>query len=123
MPDRFRPVVRLRVDETVSRRHRRFATHLVDLDTGAVIATVQGRSAAALLHALAAQGPEWLAQVEQVAIDPFTPYAKAIRHLLPHARLIVDKLHVQGNPPGRRWRRAEPKHRHSRRLERHMPSR
>ena len=32
-PDRFRPVVRLGVDETVSRRRRRLVTHLVDLDT------------------------------------------------------------------------------------------
>ena len=94
VPDQFRPVVRLGVDETVSRRHRRFVTHLVDLDTGTVIATVEGRSAAVLLQALAAQGTEWLARVEQVAIDPFTPYAKAVRHLLPHAVLVVDKFHV-----------------------------
>ena len=44
--------------------------------------------------ALAAQGDDWLAGVEQVAIDPFTPYAKAIRRLLRHAQLIVDKFHV-----------------------------
>ncbi len=69
-------------------------THLVDLDTGTVIATVEGRSATHLLQALAAQGVEWLARVEQVAIDPFTPYAKAVRHLLPHAVLVVDKFHV-----------------------------
>ena len=61
VPDRFRPVVRLGVDETVSRRRRRFVTHLVDLDTGTVIATVEGRSAVVLLQALAAQGAEWLA--------------------------------------------------------------
>ncbi len=73
VPDQFRPVVRLGIDETVSRCQRRFVTHLVDLDTGTVIATVQCRSAAVLLQALAAQGPEWLARVEQVAIDPFTP--------------------------------------------------
>jgi transposase len=94
VPDQFRPVVRLGVDETVSRRRRRFVTHLVDLDTGTVIATVEGRSAAVLLQALGGQGAEWLARVEQVAIDPFTPYAKAVRHLLPHALLIVDKFHV-----------------------------
>ncbi len=75
-------------------RRRRFVTHLVDLDTGTVIATVEGRSATVLLQALAAQGVEWLARVEQVAIDPFTPYAKAVRHLLPHAVLVVDKFHV-----------------------------
>lgn len=94
VPDRFRPVRRLGVDETVSRRRRRFVTHLVDLDDGTVIATVEGRSAAVLLKALAAQGEEWLAGVEQVAIDPFTPYAKAVRRLLRHTRLIVDKFHV-----------------------------
>ena len=94
IPDRFRPVRRLGVDETVSRRRRRFVTHLVDLDDGTVITTVEGRSAVVLLQALAAQGEQWRAGVEQVAIDPFTPYAKAVRHLLPHARLVVDKFHV-----------------------------
>jgi len=94
VPDRWRPVRRLGVDETVSRRKRRFVTHLVDLDDGTVLVTVEGRSAKVLLAALEAQGGAWLAGVEQVAIDPFTPYAKAIRHLVPHARLVVDKFHI-----------------------------
>ena len=94
VPDRWRPVRRLGVDETVSRRNRRFVTHLVDLDDGTVIVTVEGRSAKVLLDALEAQGSDWLAGVQEVAIDPFTPYAKAIRQLVPHARLVVDKFHV-----------------------------
>ncbi len=94
VPDRWRPVRRLGVDETVSRRNRRFVTHLVDLDDGTVIVTVEGRSAKVLLDALEAQGSAWLAGVQEVAIDPFTPYAKAVRQLVPHARLVVDKFHV-----------------------------
>lgn len=94
VPDRLRLVRRLGVDETVAGWRRRFVTHLVDLDAGTVIATVQGRSAAVLLEALALQGEAWLAGVEQVAIDPFLPYASAIRQLLPNASLVVDKFHV-----------------------------
>lgn len=94
VPDRFRPVARLGVDETVSRRRRRFVTHLVDLDTGTTIVTVEGRSARVLVDVLEAQGPVWRAGVTQVAIDPFAPYAAAVRVLLPHAQLIVDKWHV-----------------------------
>jgi len=94
IPNRWRPVRRLGVDETVSRRKRRFVTHLVDLDDGTVLVTVEGRSAKVLLAALEAQGGAWLAGVEEVAIDPFTPYAKAIRLLVPHARLVVDKFHI-----------------------------
>ncbi len=94
VPDRWRLVRRLGVDETVSRRKRRFVTHLVDLDDGTVLLTVEGRSARILLDALHAQGEAWLAGVEQVAIDPFTPYAKAVRQLVPHARLVVDKFHI-----------------------------
>lgn len=100
------------VDETVSCRHRRFVTHLVDLDMGRVIATVEGRSAKVLLQAFAAEGEAWLARVEQVAIDPFTPYANAIRHLLPDAVLVVGKFHklrlfaraVDPGPPAHRCR-------------------
>ncbi len=93
-PDRFRPVRRLGVDETVSRRRRRFVTHLVDLDDVTVIATVEGRSAIVLPKALEAKGETWRTDIKRVAIDRFTPYAKAVRGLLPHARSIVDKLHV-----------------------------
>lgn len=34
------------------------------------------------------------AGVQEVAIDPFAPYAAAVRQLLPAARLVVDKWHV-----------------------------
>jgi transposase len=94
VPDRLRPVTRLGVDETVSRRRRRFVTHLVDLDAGTVIVTVEGRSQQVLLDALAAQGAGWLAGVAQVAIDPFAAYAAAVRRLVPNARLVVDKWHI-----------------------------
>ena len=67
---------------------------LVDLDDGTVVATVEGRRAVVLLKPLAAQGDEWLARAEQVAIDPGTPYAKAVRRLLCHTQLIVDKFRV-----------------------------
>lgn len=39
--------------------------------------------------------PRWNCwPLTEVAIDPFTTYAKAIRHLVLHARLVVDKFHV-----------------------------
>ena len=63
-------MVRLGVDETVSRRHHRFVTHLVDLDSGTVIATIEGCSTAALLQALAAPRLSRAGRVEQVANRP-----------------------------------------------------
>lgn len=93
-PDPLRPVRRLGVDETVSARGRRFVTHLVDLDDGTVIATVEGRNASVLATALAGFPAWWRDGVAEVAIDPYAPYAAAVRRLLPGAVLVVDKFHV-----------------------------
>jgi len=94
VPDRLRPVARLGIDETVSGRRRQFVTHLVDLDTGTVLVTVKGRSAKVLLGVLEAQGAAWRAGIVEVAIDMYAPYAAAVRRLLGHATLVVDKWHV-----------------------------
>jgi hypothetical protein len=68
-------------------------THLVDLDDGTVIATVEvaaRRSSAGPGLPKARTGGRGGAGGHR----PFTPYAKAVRHPLPHARLVVDKFHV-----------------------------
>ena len=83
VPDRFRPVVWLGVDE------RSPAAGAVRDPPGRSghgdgDRYRRGRSAVVVLQALAAQGEEWLAGMELVALDPFTRHSKAIRHLLLH---------------------------------------
>ncbi|MGP4104516.1 ISL3 family transposase [Nonomuraea sp. KM90] len=70
-------------------------TGLVDIGGGqGLLGQVEGRTAEAVTGWLAAQPAAWREQVEVVAIDMSTSYAKAARTALPHARLVVDHFHV-----------------------------
>jgi transposase len=66
----------------------------VDADTGRVLGVVDGRDSAAIGAWLAARSPAWRERVEVVAIDPSTPFRKAITEHLPHAALSVDAVHL-----------------------------
>jgi transposase len=83
-------------------RHREgFVTVIIDLTpvlagTGRarLLDMVAGRSAAALTTWLAAQSPQFRAQVEVVAMDGFGGYKTAATDQLPEATTVLDPFHV-----------------------------
>ena len=87
------PPPRLGLDETTFRRPQRFATGLVDLDTGRLWDLVEGRSRKVVTDRLAALGVDVDAIVD-VVIDPFAGYKAAVRHQAPLARRTADKFHI-----------------------------
>jgi transposase len=70
-------------------------TGFVDL-TGAhgLLGQVDGRTSGAVRGWLAQRSQARRDAVQLVAIDPCTPYAAAVRLLLPHARIAVDHFHL-----------------------------
>jgi transposase len=104
-PDRLAGVRTLGVDEHVwrpgRRGHDRAVTAMVDLtrdEHGCVHArlldVVPGRSGTAYAGWLADRPDEFVAGVEQAALDPFRGYANAIRDQLPDAVAVLDAFHV-----------------------------
>jgi transposase len=87
------PPARLGLDETTFRRPQRFATGLVDLDSGRLWDLVEGRSKKVVTDRLAALGVD-VASIEDVVIDPFAGYKAAVRHQAPLARRTADKFHI-----------------------------
>jgi transposase len=77
-----------------ARRHTTFATNFVDLARGRLLDVVAGRSGKAVHDWLATRTPEWLGDIDTVAIDPFRGYANGVATHLGHAALVVDPFHA-----------------------------
>jgi transposase len=83
------------VDELSYRKGQHYLTLVSDLETGRILWSKEGRSAATLEAFFAEIGPEACARIRHAAIDMFEGYARAIRKWLPDAQLVNDRFHVQ----------------------------
>lgn len=83
------------VDELSYRKGQHYLTLVSDLETGRILWSKEGRSAATLEAFFSEIGPEVCARIHHAAIDMFEGYAQAIRKWLPNAELIYDRFHVQ----------------------------
>jgi len=104
-PDRLANVSTLGVDEHIWRPswhgRDRAVTSMVDLSRdqhgclhARLLDVVPGRSGTAYAAWLKDRPPEFIAGVEQAALDPFRGYANAIRDELPDAVAVLDAFHV-----------------------------
>lgn len=71
-----------------------FVTHVVNLDTGATIDVLLGRSKPAVDAWLESKPQPWRDGIDHVVIDPHQPYAAAVRDWLPDAKIVVDHFHI-----------------------------
>ena len=104
VPDRFKRVEVLGVDEHVwrhTRRGDRYVTVMIDLTPvrdrsgpARLLDVVPGRSKKALKTWLAARDESWRGRVEVVAMDGFTGFKSAAGEELPAARAVMDPFHV-----------------------------
>ena len=67
----------------------------MDYDTGKVICATKGKGAAAVETFFDALGPARLAELEPVTVDMAAGFLKAIRDKAPHAKVVLDRFHVQ----------------------------
>jgi transposase len=82
-------------DELSFRKGHHYLTLVSDLETGRILWSKEGRSAATLEAFFAEIGTEACARIQHAAIDMFEGYAQAIRRCLPNATIIFDRFHVQ----------------------------
>lgn len=88
-------VTAIATDELSFRKGQRYLTLVSDLETGRILWSKEGRSAATLEAFFVEIGAEACARIRYAAIDMFEGYAQAIRRCLPKATLIYDRFHVQ----------------------------
>ena len=91
----------LAVDEkSLVKGHGGFSTIVSDVETGAVVAVLPGRSDRVLDRFLARQSRSWRHGVKVVVTDMASCYRGAIARRLPNAAHVVDRFHVVRNVMG-----------------------
>ena len=101
-PDRIGDVSQLGLDETAfqrpskHRRHTSYVTGFVDLTRPRLLDVVADRTGAAVDSWLSAQPAGWLANISEVALDPYCGYFNGLTSTLPHATVVVDRFHAVG---------------------------
>lgn len=86
---------RLNIDEQSHRRGQIYNTVVSDPDEPRVVDLIETRKEAAVAAFLAALPDEVKEAIEEVCIDMFEPYRRAIRAELPDATIVCDPFHVQ----------------------------
>lgn len=93
--DPLRGVTRLGIDEIAEHKGRKsFDLLFYDVDTGEPVEMLEGRTKAQLIEYLTALPTSVKADIEEVCIDMWRPYAQAIIQVLDTAVLVVDRFHV-----------------------------
>ncbi len=85
---------RIGVDEISYRRGHKYLTIVADHDSGDVVWSGEGRSAATLAGFYAELGPERAEQLEAVTMDGGVAYASATEKHAPQAEICYDGFHV-----------------------------
>jgi transposase len=98
-PDRIGKVTALGLDETLFThqgpwRRQLWSTSIVDVRAGRLLDIVAGRSTAGPCAWLAAQGQDWLDDIEFATLDLSGPYRAVFDTMLPDAIQVADPFHL-----------------------------
>jgi len=93
--DRLDGLRHIGIDELSYRRHHEYVTVVVDHERGAVVWSSKGKNAETLRAFFEELGPERAAAIESVTIDMSQAYISVVKDVVPHARLVFDRFHVQ----------------------------
>lgn len=88
-------VTAIATDELSFRKGQHYLTLVSDLETGRILWSKEGRSAATLEAFFLEIGGEACARIRHAAIDMFEGYAQAISRRLPNATIVYDRFQVQ----------------------------
>lgn len=91
----FQNLRAISIDEIAWRKGHRYLTLVVDLDRQRVIWGTAGRSAESVSRFFEEIGEEGRAAIEFVAIDMSQAYRSAIEAMVPRAKIVYDRFHVQ----------------------------
>ena len=93
--DRLDGLRHIGIDELNYRRHHRYVTVVVDHERGVVVWSSKGKNAETLRAFFEELRPERCVAIESVMIDMSQAYISVVKDLVPHARLVLDRFHVQ----------------------------
>lgn len=85
---------RLIMDEFALFKGHRYASVILDADSGRVLHVAEGRTRASVRPFFEALGPQGCARIEAVAMDMNSAFDLEVRHFCTRARVVYDLFHV-----------------------------
>lgn len=95
MPEKFAKY--LGIDEFKLHNGRRYATHIIDLETGHVLWIAKGKSKQVVYDFITHVGMDWMENVEAVACDMNADFADAFEEKCPWIQPVFDHFHIVKN--------------------------
>jgi transposase len=95
--DQYRPKEFSRyiaIDEFLLHKGHRYATVVIDLETGHVLFCEEGKKKEQVYHFIEQMGDRWMNQVEAVAMDMNAQYDSAFREKAPQVKIVYDLFHL-----------------------------
>lgn len=87
----------LAVDEFKLHNGYKYATHIIDLDTGKVLWIQKGKKKKVVYDFIEHVGIEWMNHVEAIACDMNSDFEQAFRNKCPHINIVFDYFHIVKN--------------------------
>ena len=93
--DRLEGLRHIGIDELSYRKHHQYVTVVIDHERGVVVWSQRGKSADTLRAFFEDLGPERCKLIESATIDMSAAYISAVGEMIPDAKMIFDRFHVQ----------------------------
>ena len=93
--DRLDGLRHIGIDELSYRRHHEYVTVVVDHERAVVVWCQRGKNAETLRTFFEELGPERCELIESATIDMSKAFISAVQEMVPHAKMIFDRFHVQ----------------------------
>lgn len=91
------PSEHLCVDEFSMHKGHRYATVVLDWETGEILFLEEGNSGIQLIHFFEKVGWQWMKQVKSISMDMNAQYCKAVKAAYPHIEIVYDGFHIIKN--------------------------
>jgi len=87
----------LGIDEFLLHKGHKYATVIIDMETGHILWLAFGRKKACVYAFIEHVGLEWMAGVEAVACDMNSDFQQAFQDSCPHIKVVFDHFHICKN--------------------------
>lgn len=94
-PTHYSPYIA--VDEFSLHKGHRYATVIIDWQTGEILFLEEGNREEQLHHFFDLVGREWMRHVKAISMDMNAQYCKAIETRYPHIKIVYDAFHIVKN--------------------------
>lgn len=87
----------LAIDEFKLHDGHKYATHIIDLETGHILWIAQGKKKSVVYDFINHVGPDWMDKVVAVACDMNSDFQEAFEEKCPHLDIVYDYFHIVKN--------------------------